>query len=151
MELQDLRQGDARYHPRAGRVEALSGRSSASSRNLDGPQELGVLHDGQETQPLPSLLVSVLSLIRLQVDPPPRTLHGKAKRVITETGPWQQSLQQRGYGSAMTGASHNPSPRRSSAGRTGERHPERDLSREPEEWPGRASGKGNEGTPANIE
>jgi len=38
--------GDARYHPCAGRMEALSERSPAPSRNLDGPQEPEVLHDG---------------------------------------------------------------------------------------------------------
>ena len=63
MELRDPRQRDARYHPCTGGVEALLGRSPAPGRDLDRPQELGVLHDGQETQSLPSSLVSVLSLI----------------------------------------------------------------------------------------
>jgi len=88
IELRDPQQGDARYHPCTGGVEALLRRSPTPGRDLDGPQELGVLHNGQETQSSPSLLVSVLSLIQLQVDPPPRTIHGEARRIITETGPW---------------------------------------------------------------
>jgi len=60
-ELQDPRQRDARHHLRVRRVEAFPGRSPTSSGDLDGPQELEVLHDGQETQLSSSLLVSVPS------------------------------------------------------------------------------------------
>ena len=84
-ELRNPWQRNARYHPCIGKVEALSGRSSAPGRNLDRPQELGVLHDGQETQPSPSLLVSVLGLLQLQVDSSPQTLYEEAWRFITET------------------------------------------------------------------
>ena len=62
-ELQDSRQRDARYHLRTGRVEALLGKSPTPGRDLDGPQEPRVLHDSQETQPSPGLLVPVLSLL----------------------------------------------------------------------------------------
>ena len=36
---------DARYYLHTRRVEAFSGRSLAPGRNLDGPQEPGVLYD----------------------------------------------------------------------------------------------------------
>jgi len=45
-ELRDSRQRDARYHPCTRGVKALLGRSPTSGRDLDGPQEPGVLHDG---------------------------------------------------------------------------------------------------------
>jgi len=49
-------------------------------------------------------------------------IHGEARHVIAETGPWQQSFRQRRRDPPMTRALGNPSSRRSSTGRTGEEY-----------------------------
>ena len=75
-ELRDPQQGDAGNHPSSPRVVALYRGRGISVRDLDGPQEPGVLHDGQATEPEASLMVALPLPLRLRTPPQTREVNG---------------------------------------------------------------------------
>jgi len=76
MELRDPRQGDAGNHPSPPRVAALYQRRGTSVRDLDRPQEPGVLHDGQATEPEASPMVALPLTLRLRTPSQTRGVNG---------------------------------------------------------------------------
>jgi len=69
MELRDPRQGDAGNYLSPPRVAALYQRRGTSVQDLDGPQEPGVLHDSQATEPEASPMVTLPLPLRFRTPP----------------------------------------------------------------------------------
>jgi len=67
---------DANNHPSPPRVAALYRGRRTSVRDLDGPQEPGVLHDGQATELEASLMVSLPLLLQLHTPSQTREVNG---------------------------------------------------------------------------
>jgi len=96
------------------------GRCPPQGRNLDGPQEPGVLHDGKETQPSSGSVVPLPIQIRLLHASPTGTFYGQVRRSISQSGPWYRSGGQQQCHATPSGvlcSSRNPSPLRTVIGR----------------------------------
>src|ERR1700712_5801380 len=82
-QLRDPRQGDARDCPVSRGVATLPRRLAAPGRDLDRPQELGVLLEVAEPQPQAGAVVAVPVPVRLHAAPQTRT-HSPGDRIMDQ-------------------------------------------------------------------